>query len=87
MELPFVVVEDGIPKSNRLFDKAQVNLEVDYGDEEGRFLLRQDEELDSKVVIHDDIMAPLKQGERVGKLVYYLNGDVIKEYPIEVIGR
>lgn len=84
VELPSVVVGDGVPESDRLFDEAYAKLEVDYGDETAQFLLRKDEVLDSEVEIDDALMAPLKQGECVGKLIYSLNGDVIKEYPIEV---
>ena len=90
VELPSVVVEDGVPESGRLFDEAHVKLEVDYGDGVAQVLLRKDEEVDSKVEMYDALVAPLKQGECVGKLVYSLNGDVITEYPIEVtheVGR
>ncbi len=84
VEFPSVVAEGGVPESDRLFDEANVKLKVDYGDEVGQFLLRRDEVLDSKVELNDALIAPLKQGECVGKLIYSLNGDVIKEYPIEV---
>jgi len=90
VELPSVVVEGGVPESGRLFDEAHVKLEVDYGDGVAQVLLRKDEEVDSKVEMYDALVAPLKQGECVGKLVYSLNGDVITEYPIEVtheVGR
>lgn len=84
IELPSVVVEDGIPESGRLFDEAYAKLEVNYGDEATQFLLRKDESLYSKVEMYDTLVAPLNQGECVGKLVYSLNGEVVKEYPIEV---
>ena len=84
IELPSVVVEDGIPESGRLFDEAYAKLEVNYGDEATEFLLRKDESLDSKVEMYDTLVAPLNQGECIGKLVYSLNGEVVKEYPIEV---
>ena len=90
VELPSVVVEGGVPESGRLFDEAHVKMEVDYGDGVAQVLLRKDEEVDSKVEMYDALVAPLKQGECVGKLVYSLNGDVITEYPIEVtheVGR
>ena len=90
VELPSVVVEGGVPESGRLFDEAHVKLEVDYGDGVAQVLLRKDEKVDSKVEMSDALMAPLKQGECVGKLVYSLDGEVIEEYPIEVtheVGR
>lgn len=90
VELSEVVVEGGVPESDKLFDEAQAKLEVDYGGNVPQVLLRKDEVLESKVEINDALIAPLKQGECVGKLIYSLNGDVIKEYPIEVtheVGR
>ena len=84
VELPSVVVEGGVPKSDKLFDEAKVKLKVDYGETNVQVLLRKDEVLDSKVEINDALIAPLKQGESVGKLIYSLNGDIVMEYPIEV---
>ena len=85
VELPSVVVEGGVPESDRLFDEAHVKLEVDYGDEVAQFLLRQDEKLERKVEIHEALLAPLTEGDCVGKVIYSLNGAVIKEYPIIVV--
>lgn len=84
VELPSVVVEDGVPESDMLFDEAYVELEVDYGDEVAQFLLRKDESIESALEMKEDLIAPLEQGQEVGKLIYSLDGDVIKEYPIEV---
>jgi len=84
VELPSVVVEGGVPKSDKLFDEAKVKLKVDYGETNSQVLLRKDEVLDSKVEINDALIAPLKQGESVGKLIYSLNGDIVMEYSIEV---
>lgn len=84
VKLPSVVVDDGVPESDRLFDDAYVKLDVNYGEEIGQFLLRRDEELDCKVEMFGTMKAPLKKGESVGRLIYSLNGEVVKEYPIEV---
>lgn len=85
VELPTIVVEGGVPESDTLFDEAKVKLKVDYGETNAQVLLRKDEVLDSKVEINDALIAPLKQGESVGKLIYSLNGDIVMEYPIEVV--
>ncbi len=84
VELPSVVVEGGVPESDKLFDEAKVKLEVDYGDKVAQFLLRKDESIENAFEMKEDLIAPLEQGQEVGKLIYSLDGDVIEEYPIEV---
>ena len=85
VELPSVVVEDGISKSDSLFDKACAKLEVDYGDEVAQFLLRKDEKVETSLEMKENVSAPIKAGQEVGKIIYYLEGDIIEEYPIVVV--
>lgn len=87
IELPTVVVEDGVPESDKLFDEAYVNLEVDYGDGVAQVLLRKDEQVDALLKMEEVVSAPVKAGQQVGKMVYYLEGDIIKEYPIIVVNN
>lgn len=87
IELPTVVVEDGVPESDKLFDEAYVNLEVDYGDGVAQVLLRKDEQVDASLKMEEVVSAPVKAGQQVGKMVYYLEGDIIKEYPIIVVNN
>ena len=82
VQIPFVVVESAVPESNKLFDEAQVKVDIDYGEDVPQFLLRKDEKIESSLQIQEDLTAPLDKGQEVGKLIYSLNGDVIKEYPI-----
>ena len=85
VELPSVVVEGGVPESGQLFDDANVRLEVDYGDETQQFLLRKDESIESALEIKEGAIAPLKKGQEVGMVVYYLDGEKIIEYPVVVV--
>ena len=87
LKLPTVVVEDGVPESDKLFDEAYVNLEVDYGDGVAQVLLRKDEQVDASLKMEEVVSAPVKAGQQVGKMVYYLEGDIIKEYPIIVVNN
>jgi D-alanyl-D-alanine carboxypeptidase (penicillin-binding protein 5/6) len=83
IELPIVPVENGVPSSDSIFDKAYVNLEVDYGTENDfSFLLRDDEKIELKTTYNEKLTAPLKKGESVGKISYYLDGNMLKEYSI-----
>lgn len=83
IELPIVPIENGVPSSDSIFDKAYVNLEVDYGTENDfSFLLRDDEKIELKTTYNEKLTAPLKKGESVGKISYYLDGNMLKEYSI-----
>ena len=83
IELPIVPIENGVPSSDSIFDKAYVNLEVDYGTENDfSFLLRDDEKIELKTTYNEKLTAPLKKGESVGEISYYLDGNMLKEYSI-----
>ena len=85
VELPSVVVEDGVSESDRLFDEAYVKLEVDYGDEVAQFLLRRDEQVEASLKMEEIVSAPVKAGQQVGKVVYYLEGEELIAYPVVVV--
>lgn len=85
IELPTIPVENGVPSSDSIFDEAYVSLEVDYGNENDfSFLLRDDEKIEIETTYEENLTAPLKMGESVGKVSYSLDGNVLKEYQIVV---
>ncbi len=85
IELPNILVENGIGENGELFEKAYVKLEVDYGNENYvSFLLRDDEELEIDITYKDNLIAPLKVGQSVGKVSYCLDGNVLKDYQMIV---
>jgi len=79
-----VVVNDGIPQSWNSDDDAYETLKVDLSEEEQTLsvLLREDEEIDVRYDIPDQLKAPVKKGEKVGTVQYYLGEDLLGEYPI-----
>lgn len=82
-ELPELVVSDGVPSSDCIYDKAYVNLKIDSEDHDAfTFLLRKNEEIETRISYERDVQAPLEKGETVGKICYLLNGEKIKEYNI-----
>ena len=90
VELPEIVVEGGIPESDKLFDEAQVKLEVDYGDNMPQVLLRKDEQVEASLEMEENVLAPLEAGQQVGKVVYYLEDEKLVDYPVvvaEAVGR
>ena len=85
IELPRIPVENGVPSGDSIFDEVYVDLEVDYGTENDfSFLLRDDEKIELKTTYKEKLTAPLKAGEGVGEISYYLDGNVLKEFPIIV---
>ena len=85
VELPTVVVEGGVPESDKLFDEAYVKLEVDYGEENAQFLLRRDEQVEASLKLKENVSAPVKAGQQVGKVVYYLEDEELVAYPVVVV--
>lgn len=84
VELPKVVVEDGIPESGNFFDKSYVKVKVDYGGDDSKLLLKEEEEIEKVIEIDDELNAPVEKNDVAGKILYLLNGNIVKEYPIIV---
>lgn len=74
-------VEGGIPKSGSLKEKALLHFEVKQGEKE-RMLLGNEEEIQVKMELKKDWRAPVKKGEKAGKVMYCLGNQVLKEYEI-----
>jgi D-alanyl-D-alanine carboxypeptidase (penicillin-binding protein 5/6) len=85
VELPSVVVEGGVPESGQLFDDANVRLEVDYGERNAQFLLRRDEQVEASLKMKENVSAPVKAGQQVGKVVYYLEDEELVAFPVVVV--
>lgn len=85
VELPSVVVECGVPESDSLFDEAHVKLKVDYGGKNAQFLLRSDEKVEVSLKMEENVSAPVEAGHEVGRVVYYLEGEELIDYPVVVV--
>ena len=86
IELKAISVKNGVPASDSIFHEAFVSLEVDYGTENDfSFLLRDDEKIEIETLYEEEITAPLRVGDSVGKIRYSLNGNILKEYQIIVV--
>lgn len=85
IDLPKLKVEDGISRDGSIFGDAFVGLEVDdNGTDSLDALLRKDESVEVDVEYDKKIIAPVEKDAKVGKVIYRLNGDTLKEYPIVV---
>lgn len=77
-----IPVEDGIPRSGRLFDLAKVQVKLGTGERELSLLLSDEEEV--RVEVHQEaaLLAPVKKGKQVGQIRYYLGEELVKEYKL-----
>ncbi|MBQ2921591.1 MAG: D-alanyl-D-alanine carboxypeptidase [Tyzzerella sp.] len=86
IELPRVEVMDGVAEDGELFKKAYAELEVDYGsDIDFSYLLRKDEKIEVSIECEETLEAPLKRGDRIGTVIYSLNGNKIQQFPIVMV--
>lgn len=84
-KLSALKVSDGIAESGNLFDTAYAKFEIAYPKEgEPDFLVREDEKIELQVEYEAKLKAPLKAGEQVGSIRYYVEETEWKCYPIVV---
>lgn len=77
-----LVVLDGVPESGELFGEAKVSTKVEDEDAAISVLMHEEEKLKSQVEQIESTNAPVKSGDEVGKVTYYLDDEVIAVYPI-----
>lgn len=82
IDLPEMKVEGGIPESNSMYEQAYVRLKVDCGEEGLKLLLREDESVEVETQMEKNLVAPVREGKKVGSVSYYLEGVKVEEYPI-----
>ena len=86
IELPRVEVMDGVAEDGELFKKAYAELEVDYGsDIDFSYLLRKDEKIEVLIEYEENLEAPLNKGQKIGTVIYSLNGNKIHEFRIVMV--
>lgn len=79
-----IIVRNGIPKSNDLFEDAIVSTKIDSQKEEISYLLKKDEEFQYMIEQEEIVNAPVIKGEKIGEITYYLEEEKIVSYPIRV---
>lgn len=83
ISFPDIPVKEGIPSSGRLDEPVMISCGID-GEEEKtlNLLLADEEEVTVQTDIPKELNAPVRKGQTVGSVIYRLNGEVIKEYPV-----
>lgn len=85
VEFARLPVEQGIPESGKPYDLSFAAVQM-QGEEDGELslLLRADEMVEQKVEMPEKLAAPVSKGTQVGCVGYYLEGELVKEYPVVV---
>lgn len=75
-------VEDGIPESGSLFERATVGVEVKVENEKLEYLISEEECVNRIVRWKENLKAPIKAGEMVGKIEYYIGEEKVENFDI-----
>ena len=78
-----VKVRGGIPESENLRDEAEVNVMVEGAENMGDpVLMKEGEDIRIRADLIEEFEAPVQKGKEVGKISYYLNGELFREYKV-----
>ena len=89
-DLSYIPVKDGIPERDSHTDdflpdgSIYIEGQVKATEEEKqqKILLKNDDRLQYQVRLKDELQAPVRKGEQIGRVVYMLNGQKIASFPI-----
>ena len=76
-----IPVENGIPNANKLYEEAEVQLEIENV-EPMKILKKDNEIVEMRVKKEDMLVAPVEKGRKVGEIGYYLNNKEIGNFDI-----
>lgn len=78
-----IYVKNGVPTSGRLEDPVTISCGISDSEEKSlKMLLADDEKITVEAEIPKELKAPVTKGQTVGSVVYRLNGEVLKSYPV-----
>lgn len=83
-ELADIVVENAVPKNGKLYQQVEVPVKMEEA--ALQVLKRSDEQIHTVYDIPKKLKAPIKDGEKVGNVTYYLGEKKIGEFPIKSDG-
>lgn len=85
VEFARIPVEQGIADSGKPYDMAFASVEMQGNDSgELKVLLREQEQVERKVHMPEKLAAPVEKGTQIGSVGYYLEGELLEEYPVVV---
>ena len=79
-----VPVKEGIPaQTGKPFGQAYITLELEEGaDDEMPYLLCDSDRIEIRTEVKKEMNAPVNEGDSAGKVTYYLNGQIIRQYEV-----
>lgn len=80
-EFPNIIVLNAVPKNGKLYQQVEVPVEIE--EETLQVLKRSDEQIHTVYDIPKKLDAPIKTGQKIGKVTYYLEEKEIGEFPIK----
>lgn len=79
-----VKVENGVLPGQGLGEEAYIRL-ADNGEEELSILVSEEDKVEICIRTPQILTAPVEKGETVGELLYLLNGQIIRKYPVVTV--
>lgn len=78
-----IIVKNGVPPSGRLEEPVMISCGISDSEEKSlKLLLADDENVTVETEIPKELKAPVTKGQTIGSVVYRLNGEVLKSYPV-----
>lgn len=81
-EFQSIEVADGMQNGAELFEPVTVNIRVKDGENDFLYLMKEGEKIHAEISRKSMLTAPVKEGENVGNLTYYMNEKPIKTYEL-----
>lgn len=89
-DLSYIPVKDGIPERDSHTDNLLPDGSIYIGglvnateeEKQQKILLKNDDRLQYQVRLKDELQAPVRKREQIGRVVYMLNGQKIASFPI-----
>lgn len=79
-----IKILDGIPRTGGLFDDTVIVPCVDDYGENISVLISQSEQTEVLVEQEEVLTAPVEAGDKVGEIIYSIEGEIIAHYPITI---
>lgn len=89
-DLSYIPVKDGIPENTSHTDNLLPDGRIYIGglvnateeEKQQKILLKNDDRLQYQIRLKDELQAPVRKREQIGRVVYMLNGQKIASFPI-----
>lgn len=77
-----ILVEDGVENNSDKKAYLRGKCTISESDKNKKVLIKKDEKVQMKVELPKTVKAPVRKGEKLGKISYYLDGKRIVSYPV-----